>query len=190
MVQLIEVPGSLCAPGSHLIWSVTVIHCHFHLAGACDRSDYWMCSKYDMKERTVILILMGSALLAKAIWGDLGKRSFLRLFGESVEDMMVNTGAICLHLLIRLCFLKSAFTTWVLLKPGAGLLTQDYFNIISIFKPRPSCAPVHLSVKHSLFFHSVHLNNSGFGGVRFNHAALLYFPSQSCPIFSHNSHII
>lgn len=190
MVQLIEVPGFLCTPGSHLIWSVTVIHCHFHLAGACDRSDYWMCSKYDMKERTVILTLMGSALLAKAIWGDLGKRSFLRLFGESVEETSVNRGAICLHLLIRLCFLKSVSTTWLLLKPGAGLLTQDYFNIISIFKPRPSCAPVHLSVIRSLFFCCGHLKNVIFWGVRFNCAALFYFLYQNCPIFSDNSYII
>lgn len=152
MVQLIEVPGSLCTPGSHLIWSVTVTHCRFHLAGVCERSDYRMCSKYDMKERTVILILMGSALLAKAIWGDLGKCSFLGLFGESVEEMMVNREAIYLHLLIRLCFLKSVSTTWVLLKLGAGLLAQDYFDIIGIFKPRPNCTPLCLSVTRWLLF--------------------------------------
>lgn len=63
-----------------------------------------MCSKYDIKEGTVILILMDT-LLAKDSWGGLGRRGFLRLFKESVEKVMVNREPICLHLLIRLCFL-------------------------------------------------------------------------------------
>lgn len=154
VVQLIEVPGSLSAPGSHLIWSVTVTHCHFHLAGACDRSDYWMCPKYDMKERTVILILMVSALLATAIWGDLSKCSFLRLFGESVKGPMVNRGTICVHLLISWCFLKCVSITWALLKAEAGLLRQDYFAISCIFKHWPSWTLCHLSFVHLFLFWS------------------------------------
>lgn len=152
VVQLIEVPGSLCAPGSHLIWSVTVIHCHFHLAGACDRSDYWMCAKYDMKERTVILILMGTALLATAIWGDLSKCSFLRLFGESVRELMVNWGTICVHLRISWCFLKCVSITCALLRAEAGFLTQVYFIISYIFKHWPSWTPFHLSFVHLFLF--------------------------------------
>lgn len=37
----------------------------------CDRSDYRMCSKYGIKDRTVTLIPVCSDLLTKAIWGSI-----------------------------------------------------------------------------------------------------------------------